>query len=306
MVSLRSIATTPSIALVIVAYKCLNTCCAVVHICAIVHLSETKQFTYHPKQMIETTIYQDFEPIEAEVINNSPNTLVNSSDNLVNGLFEQGKPFTPLTRREFAIANNITPAYVGQLVKRLAKIWEPIDPNFTVLTTDDKITSNAQQELLAMIAQKPAKYQKRVWAEYSYDPNAQPQTQPQQNVRESSALAVTPCARSRFSQWEQAIATSESQIEAIDVEFVDSQTAQSTALDTYSIARERIERLQAAATHNRETSNATFLNQVAADALKLKAQADQLRELILSGQLDASALAAMGLTEGSDAAKSPN
>ena len=248
--------------------------------------------------MTETTVHQDLEPIEAEVLNNSPNTLVNSSDSLLNGLPDRGKPFTPLTRREFATANNITPAYVGQLVKRLAKVWEPIDPTFTVLTTDDKITSNAQQELLAMIAQKPAKYQKRVWAERDYDPKAKPQVPPQQTVSESSALTVAPSALSQFSRWEKAIETSQNRVDAIDVEFEDSQTSQSSALDTYSQARERIEQLQAAATHNRETSNATFLNQVAADALKLKAQADQLRELILSGQLDASALAAMGLTEG--------
>ena len=256
--------------------------------------------------MTETTIHQDLEPIEAEVLNNSPNTLLNSSDSLVNRLPEEGKQFTPQTRREFATANNITPAYVGQLVKRLAKVWEPIDPTFTVLTTDDKIMSNAQQELLAMIAEKPAKYQKRVWAEYNYDPKAKPQVQPQQTVPESSALTVAPSALSQFSRWEKAIENSQSRIEAIDVEFVDSQTSQSSALDTYSQARERIDRLQAAATRNRETSNATFLNQVAADALKLKAQADQLRELILSGQLDASALAAMGLTEGSDATTCKN
>ena len=255
----------------------------------------TKQFTLQPKQMTETTIHQDLEPIEAEVLNHSPNTLLNSSDSLVNRLPEPDKQFTPLTRREFATANNITPAYVGQLVKRLVKVWEPIDPNFTVLTTDDKITGNGQQELLAMIAQKPSKYQKRVWAEHNYDPKAKPQVQPRQSVPDSSALTFTPCALSEFSRWEQAIENSQSRVEAVDVEFVDSQTSQSTALDTYSQARERIEQLQTAASRNRETTNATYLNQVAADSLKLKAQADQLRELILSGQLDASALAAMGL-----------
>ena len=269
-------------------------------------LFATKQFTLQPKQMSETTVHQDLEPIEAEVLNNSPSSLVNSSDSLLNRLLELDKQFTPLTRREFATANNITPAYVGQLVKRLTKVWEPIDPTFTVLTTDDKITSNAQQELLAMISEKPAKYQKRVWVEYDYDPKAKPQVPLQQTVPESSALAVAPSALSQFSRWEQAIENSQNRVEAIDVEFVDSQASQTTALDTYSIARERIEQLQAAANRNRETSNATFLNQVAADALKLKAQADQLRELILSGQLDASTLAAMGLTEGSDAAKSKN
>ena len=245
--------------------------------------------------MTETTIHQDLEPIEAEVLNHSPNTLLNSSDSLVNRLLDRDKQFTPLTRREFASANNITPAYVGQLVKRLVKVWEPIDPTFTALTTDDKITGNAQQELLAMIAQKPAKYQKRVWAERDYDPKAKPQVQQQQSVSDSSALTFTPSALSEFSRWEQAIENSQSRVEAVDVEFVDSQTSQTNALDTYSQARERIDRLQAAATRNRETSNATFLNQVASDALQLKAQADQLRELILSGQLDASALAAMGL-----------
>ncbi|MBE9040992.1 hypothetical protein IQ235_09390 [Oscillatoriales cyanobacterium LEGE 11467] len=253
--------------------------------------------------MTQSTVTQDLEPIEVEVLNNSPNSLVNTSDSLVNRLVEKGKQFTPLTRREFATANNITPAYVGQLVKRLAKVWQPIAPDFTVLTTGDKITSEAQSELLVMISEKPAKYQKRVWAEYGYDPKAKPQVQPQQTVSESSALAVAPSALSQFSRWEQAIETSQNQVEAVDVEFVDSQASQSSALDTYSQGQERVEQLQAAATRNRETTNATFLNQVAADALRLKSQGDQLRELILSGQLDASTLAAMGLADGSDATK---
>ena len=261
--------------------------------------------------MTESTVHQDIEPMEAEVVKILDNGLLNSLDNSVNRLPEKGKRFTPLTRREFATANNITPAYVGQLVKRLAKVWEPIDPTFTVLTTDDKITSNGQQELLVMIASKPAKYQKRVWAEHDYDPKAKSEKVEQPEVSTStqtSALTLSPApsSLSQFSRWEQAIENSQSQVEAIDVEFEDSQTSQTSAIDTYGVALERIEQLQAAATRNRETSNATFLNQVAADALQLKAQADQLRELILSGQLDASALAAMGLTEGSDAAKSKN
>lgn len=256
--------------------------------------------------MTETTMQQDLETIEVEPLNSLDNSLLNTLDDQVNSLVVRGKQFSSLSRREFAERNGVSPAYVGQLVKRLAKVWEPIDPDFVVLTSGDKITGKAQQELLAMISEKPAKYQKRVWAENGYDPKAKPQAQSSQSVPETSALTVTPSARSRFSQWENAIATSQSRVEAIDVEFEDSQSSQTTALDTYSQARERIEQLQAAATRNRETTNATFLNEVAADALKLKAQGDQLRELILSGQLDASTLAVMGLTEGSDAATRKN
>ncbi len=245
--------------------------------------------------MTESLTQQGLEPIEVSELNSSGNSLLNSSS--VNGkqFIDGGKQFTPVSRREFATANGVTPAYVGKLVKQLQAVWEPLDQQFQILTADDKITSEAQSELLKMMAQKPAKYQKRVWSEYGYDPKAKPQVQSQPSVSSSSALAVAPSALSRFSQWEKAISNSQSRVEVIDVEFVDSQTSQTNALDTYSQARERIERLQAAATRNRETSNATYLNQVAADSLELKAQADQLRELILSGQLDASALAAMGL-----------
>lgn len=243
--------------------------------------------------------------MEAEEVKILDNSLLNSLDDQVNSLVVEGKQFSPLSRREFAERSGVTPAYVGQLVRRLEKVWQPIDPDFIVLTNGDKITSNAQQELLAMIASKPAKYQKRVWGEHGYDPKAKPEKVEQPEVlaptqsSESSAITLpkAPSSLSKFSQWEKAIATSQSQVEAIDVEFEDSQSSQTSAIDTYSQARERIEQLQAAASRNRETSNATFLNEVAADALKLKSQADQLRELILSGQLDASALAAMGLAE---------
>ena len=202
----------------------------------------------------------------------------------------------PATRRDVGLVLGISNVMVGRRLKAILEFF----PQSKLLTQDDRLTQFGVEKIREYGELKKKGFEAR-YAKLSDSPVSSP-------MAESSALTIAqpPSALSRFSQWEKAIATSQSQVEAIDVEFEDSQTSQTSAIDTYGVALERIEQLQAAATRNRETSNATFLNQVAADALQLKAQADQLRELILSGQLDASALAAMGLTEGSDAAKSKN
>ena len=250
-----------------------------------------KNFT---PQALESDVSLDVEPLNKPFAEPSIEPEVNGQ--LGSTEFNEIHLTYPATRRDVGLVLGISNVMVGRRLKAIREFF----PQSKLLTPDDRLTQFGVEKIWEYGELKKKGFEAR-YEKLSDSPASSPT--PESSVL---TLAQSPCARSRFSQWEQAIATSESQIEAIDVEFVDSQTAQSTALDTYSIARERIERLQAAATHNRETSNATFLNQVAADALKLKAQADQLRELILSGQLDASALSAMGLTEGSHAAKSPN
>ncbi len=202
----------------------------------------------------------------------------------------------PATRRDVGLALGISNVMVGRRLKAILEFF----PQSKLLAPDDRLTQFGVEKIREYGELKKKGFEAR-YAKLTDSPVSL-------STPESSALTITqpPSALSQFSRWEQAIENSQSRVEAIDVEFVDSQTSQSSALDTYSQARERIDRLQTAATRNRETSNATFLNQVAADALKLKAQADQLRELILSGQLDAGALEAMGLTEGSDATTRKN
>ena len=242
----------------------------------------------YTEQALESTCTLEVEPLNERSIKPEVNVQQGSAE------FNEVQLTYPATRRDVGLALSISNVMVGRRLKAILDFF----PQSKLLTPDDRLTQFGVEKIREYGELKKKGFEAR-YAKLSDSPASSP-------ASESSALTVAPSALSRFSQWEQAIETSQSRIEAIDVEFVDSQTSQSSALDTYSQARERIDRLQAAATRNRETSNATFLNQVAADALKLKAQADQLRELILSGQLDASALVAMGLTEGNDATKSAN
>ena len=246
------------------------------------------------EQALESNYPLDVEPLNELLNERSIEPKVNVQQGSTE--FNEVQLTYPATRRDVGLALSISNVMVGRRLKAILDFF----PQSKLLTPDDRLTQFGVEKIREYGELKKKGFEAR-YAKLSDSPVSSP-------TPESSALTIAqpPSALSQFSRWEQAIETSQNRVEAIDVEFVDSQTSQSSALDTYSIARERIEQLQAAATRNRETSNATFLNQVAADALQLKAQADQLRELILSGQLDASALAAMGLTEGSDATTRKN
>ncbi len=251
----------------------------------IIRLYAAKQFTHNLNKMTETTTHQALEPIEVEPLNNLDNSLLNSSGSEVNSLVAKDKQFSPLSRREFAEQNGVSPAYVGQLVKRLAKVWQPIDPDFIVLTTDDKITSNAQQELLAMIASKPAKYQKRVWAESGYDPKAKPENveSPEVSVPSgSSALTVVP-QENQFGLTVQTKASD--RLALVQAEIVESESACESDLEDFLALSTEIEYEEQAATELDDAEFALLRKKNAQKWLKRRAILERDKQQILQGDL---------------------
>lgn len=227
--------------------------------------------------MTETNAHQDLQAIEPVEVNDLPGSLVNSS-------VGSDKQFTPVSRREFAMKNNVTPAYIGKLVKQLATVWEPIDSDFNVLTPDDKITSDGQAELIVMMAEKPAKYQKRVWEEYDRTPqlkSQKPESKKVLRVSNSSALTVLP-----QNEFGLEVGTKASdRLELIQAEIVESKSACDADLEDFLALSTEIEHEDQAASELDDAEFALLRKKNAQKWLKRRAILERDKQQILQGDL---------------------